>query len=96
MRSRSLSSLPEFRTVLRGRAESEPVSGIVEPPLAVADSPVSICHILASALAAHSSSAYLLEKEVLQPVELGRVHACRTVGFCGRLRQNPAGKPDGR
>jgi len=60
------------------------------------DSPVSIFHILASVLAAHSSSGYLLEEELLPPVEFGRANVCRTVGFPGRLRQNPAGKPDGR
>jgi hypothetical protein len=60
------------------------------------DSPVSIFHILASVLAAHSSSIYLPEEQVLPPVEFGRSHVCRTVGFPGRLRQNPAGKPDGR
>ncbi|MBP7784898.1 MAG: hypothetical protein KA064_02725, partial [Firmicutes bacterium] len=48
--------------------------------------PVSACHILASALAAHSSSVYILEEEVLPPVEFGRVHVCRTVGFSDRLR----------
>jgi hypothetical protein len=64
--------------------------------MAVAYGPVSICHILASALAAHSSIVYLLEEEVLPPVELGRAHVCRTVGFSDRLRQNPAGKPNGR
>ena len=60
------------------------------------DSPVSIFHILASVLAAHSSSVYLPEEQVLPPVEFGRSHVCRTVGFPGRLRQNPAGKPNGR
>ena len=60
------------------------------------DSPVSIFHILASVLAAHTSSVYLPEEQVLPPVEFGRSHVCRTVGFPGRLRQNPAGKPDGR
>ena len=64
--------------------------------MAVADSPVSMCCILASVLAAHSSSVYLLEEEALPPVEFGRAHVCRTVGFPGRLRQNPAGNPDGR
>jgi hypothetical protein len=59
-------------------------------------SPVSIFHILASVLAAHSSSVYLLQEEALPPVEFGRAHVCKTVGFSGRLRQNPAGKPDGR
>jgi len=33
---------------------------------------------------------------VLPPVEFGRAHECRTVGFSDRLRQNPAGKPNGR
>jgi len=64
--------------------------------MAVVDSPVSICHILASVLAAHSSSVYLPEEEALPPVEFGRAHMCRTVEFSGRLRQNPAGKLNGR
>ena len=64
--------------------------------MAVVDSSVSICHILASVLAAHSSSVYLLEEEVLAPAEFGRAHVCRTVGFSDRLRENPAGKPNGR
>ena len=57
--------------------------------MAVVDSPVSICHILASVLAAHSSSVYLLQEEALPPVEFVRDHWCKTVGFSGRLRQNP-------
>ena len=64
--------------------------------MAVVNSSVSICHILASVLAAHSSRVYLLEEEVLAPAEFGRAHVCRTVGVYGRLRQNPAGKPHGR
>jgi hypothetical protein len=64
--------------------------------MAVVDSPVSICHIPASVLAAHSSNVYLLEEEVLPPVEFGQAHVCRTIGFSGRLRQNPAGEPNGR
>jgi len=64
--------------------------------MAVAYGPVSIWHVLALALAAHSSGVHLPEEEVLPPVEFGRAHECRTVGFSDRLRQNPAGKPNGR
>ncbi len=64
--------------------------------MAVADSPVSTCHIPASVLAAHSSNAYLREEEALPPAEFGRARLCRTVRFASRLRQNPAGKPNGR
>ena len=57
--------------------------------MAVAYGPVSIWHVLALALAAHSSGVHLPEAEVLPPVEFGRAHECRTVGFSDRLRQNP-------
>jgi len=71
----------ENRTVRHSRAKSEAESGIAEPPMAVVDNPVSIYHIIASVLAAHSSIVYLPEGEVLPPVEFGRSHVCRTVGF---------------
>jgi hypothetical protein len=82
-----------LRTVLRSRTNSEAVSGIVEPPMAVAGSPISIGHIPVPALAAHSPSVHLLQGEVLPPVDFERAHVCRTIGYSDRLRQHPAGKP---
>ena len=67
----------------------------MEPPIAVPGGPPPKRRDLILALAARSPAADRLGKEAPQPVATGKASAFRTVGFSGRLRERPAGKPTG-
>ena len=64
--------------------------------MAVFGGPLPRYRILPASLAACSPGANYLEKEASQPAAFGEACGCETVGFYGRLRKKPAGKPYGR